>query len=42
VTIHDADQRAEDAREILRKHGATVREPSAVGTYGTGVPATPY
>ena len=42
VTIHDADERAEDAREILRKHGATIREPSLVGTYGTGLPATPF
>jgi hypothetical protein len=42
LTIRDADERAEDAREILRKHGATIREPSPVGTYGTGLPATPF
>ena len=42
VTVEQADQRAEDARTILRKHGATLREPSPVGTYGTGLPATPF
>jgi hypothetical protein len=42
VTVREADERAEDAREILRKHGGTIREPSPVGTYGTGLPATPF
>jgi hypothetical protein len=42
VTVQDADERAEDARSILRRHGATIREPSDVGTYGTGLPSTPY
>ncbi len=42
VTVHEADERAEEVRELLRKHGATIREPSPVGTYGTGLPATPY
>jgi hypothetical protein len=42
VTVREADERAEDAREILRKHGGAIREPSPVGTYGTGLPATPF
>jgi len=42
VTVRDADQRAEDARELLRHHGATIREPSPIGSYGTGLPATPF
>jgi hypothetical protein len=42
VTVHDADQRAEEAREVLRAHGGAIREPSDIGTYGTGLPATPY
>jgi hypothetical protein len=42
VTVHDANERAEQVRELLRKHGATIREPSPVGTFGTGLPATPY
>jgi hypothetical protein len=42
VTVRDADQRAEEARELLREHGGSIREPSPVGTYGTGLPATPF
>lgn len=42
VTVHEADERADDARSILRHNGASVREPSDIGTYGTGLPATPY
>ena len=42
LTVEEADERAEDVRSILRKHGATIREPSPVGTYGTGLPATPF
>lgn len=42
VIIHDADERAEEVRELLRKDGGTIREPSPVGTYGTGLPSTPY
>jgi hypothetical protein len=42
VTVHEADERAENARDILRKHNGTIREPSPIGTYGTGLPATPY
>jgi hypothetical protein len=42
VTVHDADERSEEARDILRKHDGTIREPSPVGTYGSGLPATPY
>jgi|SRR4051794_5395275 len=42
VTVRDADERAEDVRELLRRHGGTIREPSPVGTYGTGLPATPF
>lgn len=42
LTVRDADERAEQARELLRKHGGSIREPSPVGTYGTGLPATPY
>jgi hypothetical protein len=42
VIVQNADERAEDAREILRHHGATIGEPALVGTYGTGVPSTPY
>jgi thiamine monophosphate synthase len=42
VTVRDADERAEDVRELLRDCGGSIREPSPVGTYGTGLPATPY
>lgn len=42
VTVRDADERAEDARELLRSCGGTIREPSPVGSYGTGLPATPF
>jgi hypothetical protein len=42
VTVHEADQRAEDAREVLRHHHGSIQEPSDIGTYGTGLPATPY
>ena len=42
LTVEEADERAEDARDILRRHGATIREPSPIGTYGTGLPATPF
>lgn len=42
VTVEEADDRAEEVRDVMRHHHATVREPSTVGTYGTGVPATPF
>jgi hypothetical protein len=42
VIVHEADERAEEAREVIRRHEGSVREPSDIGTYGTGVPATPY
>lgn len=42
VSVNDADERADDVRELLRKHGATIREPSPIGSYGTGLPATPF
>ncbi len=42
VTVHDADERSDDARSILRHHGGTIQEPSHFGAYGTGLPATPY
>jgi hypothetical protein len=42
VTVHEADERAEDAREVLRRHHGEIHEPSDIGTYGTGLPATPY
>jgi hypothetical protein len=42
VTVNDADERAEDVRDLLRKHGGTIREPSPIGSYGTGLPATPF
>jgi len=42
VIAHEADERAEDARDVLRHHDGSVRELSDVGTYGTGLPATPY
>jgi len=42
VIVQNADERAEDAREVLRHHSATIGEPALVGTYGTGVPSTPY
>jgi len=42
VTVDEADERADEARGILRRHGGTIREPSPVGTYGTGLPATPF
>jgi hypothetical protein len=42
VTVHEADERSEDARSIIRHHGGEIHEPSELGTYGTGLPATPY
>lgn len=42
VLVHEADERAEDARHILRRHGGSVQEPSEFGSYGTGLPATPF
>jgi len=42
VAVHNADERADDVRDLLRKHGATIREPSPIGSYGTGLPATPF
>lgn len=42
TVVRDADERAEDARSILRRHGATIREGADIGTYGTGLPSTPY
>ena len=42
VTVHEADERADDARSILRSHEAETREPSPIGSYGTGLPATPF
>jgi hypothetical protein len=42
VTVHGADERAEEAREVLRHNHGTIHEPSDIGTYGAGLPATPY
>ena len=42
LTVQNADERADEVRSLLRKHGGTIREPSPVGTYGTGLPAAPY
>lgn len=42
VTVRDADERAEEIRELLRGHGGSIREASPVGVYGTGLPATPF
>jgi hypothetical protein len=42
VIVRHADQQAEDVREVLRKHGGTITEPTVIGTYGTGLPATPF
>jgi hypothetical protein len=42
VMVRNADERAEEIRELLRGHGGSIREPSPVGTYGTGLPATPF
>jgi hypothetical protein len=42
VIVHNADERAEEARAILRRHNATVGEPTLLATYGTSGPATPY
>lgn len=42
VIVQNADQRAEEAREIIRYDHGMVREPSPIGVYGTGMPATPF
>jgi hypothetical protein len=42
VTVHETDERSEDARSIIRHHGGEIHEPSELGSYGTGLPATPY
>jgi hypothetical protein len=42
VTVHDADDRIDEARRILRDHGGSVRDADEIGTYGSGLTATPY
>jgi hypothetical protein len=42
VTVRDVDERAEEAREILRRDHGAVREPALIGSYGSGLPATPF
>jgi hypothetical protein len=42
VIVREADERAEDVRDILRRHHASIQQPSDIGTYGTGLPATPF
>lgn len=42
VTVRHADQQAEEVRGLLRKHGGTIKEPTDLGTYGHGLPATPF
>jgi hypothetical protein len=42
VTVHEAGNRSDDARSIIRNHGGEIREPSEVGSYGNGLPATPF
>lgn len=42
VTVHDSDERSEDARSIIRHAGGEIHGPTEIGTYGTGLPATPY
>lgn len=42
VMVHDTDERSEDARSILRHNGGSIEEPTEVGTYGGGLPSTPY
>jgi hypothetical protein len=41
VTVHRAEGRAAEARSILARHATPAGGPG-VGTYGTGVQATPY
>jgi hypothetical protein len=42
ISVHDADERSEEARMTLRHEGGRIREESDIGTYGSGLPATPY
>ena len=42
LAVCDADERADDAREVFRKHHGVPRDPTPVGTYGAGLPATPF
>ncbi|HVK12129.1 MAG TPA: hypothetical protein VM597_25480 [Gemmataceae bacterium] len=43
VTVHNADNRIDEARRVLLDHGGTMRTgANDVGTYGSGLPATPY
>jgi hypothetical protein len=40
--VRHADQQAEEVRELVRKHGGSISEPTDLGTYGHGLPATPF
>ena len=43
VTVHDAGDRIDEARRVLLDHGGAMRGPvNDVGTYGSGLPATPF
>lgn len=42
VTVQHADERSDEARELIRDRNGSIRQPSEIGTYGTGLPATPF
>ena len=43
VTVHDADDRIDEARRILLDHGGIIRDSGHdIGTFGSGLPATPF
>jgi len=42
VAVQAPAGRADEARNVIRKLGGSVHEAAGVGSYGTGLPATPY
>jgi hypothetical protein len=42
VAVRGEAARADEARDVIRRSGGRVREPADLGTYGTGLMATPY
>jgi hypothetical protein len=42
VAVRGANGRADEARDVIRRCGGEVREPADIGSYGTGLMATPY
>jgi hypothetical protein len=42
VTVSHPDGRGDEARDVIHRAGGGVKTASGVGTFGTGLLATPY